>query len=165
MTLKSVENCIIKNDGYTENVDFSSIFVLFNDPIELNGKKSNRLATAESTAKETSKYLAECLNKSGHFKTIENIACVQTKFLNVEEAKDDVEFCIRFTKCIDKKEALNVKDFIKNKILGKFRYIYEKKDYMFFVKIKNFNLSRMELLENIKTNNMWINSHSNPKIY
>ena len=55
----------------------------------------------------------------------------------MEDAKDDVEFYIRFTKIIDKKEAINVKDFIKNKILGKFRVIYEKKDYMFFVKIKN----------------------------
>ena len=165
LNTSQIENCIIKNDGYTENEDFSSIYVMFNDPIELNVKKSNRLATAESTAKETSKYLAECINKSGHFKTIENIACVQTKFLNVEEAIDEVEFCIRFTKVIDKKEALNVKEYIKNKIVGKFRQIYEKKDYMFFVKIKNFNLSRMELMENIKTNNKWINSHSNPKIY
>ena len=68
---------------------------------------------------------------------------------------------------IDVKEALNVKEFLKNKLQtnNKLRNIYEKKDFMFFAKMKNFNIARNELIDNIKKHNTWIKSYSIPKIY
>ena len=164
---KQIKNCIITNDNYKANDEFSSMYIMFNDLSEMENKKTMKLGTEEIVAKETSKYLAECLNKAGFYKTIDNIACVQTNFLNVEDAIDDLEFCIRFTKIIDGKEALNVKEFLKNKLQtnNKLRNIYEKKDFMFFAKMKNFNIARNELIDNIKKHNTWIKSYSIPKIY